>query len=803
MIVPCAQDRPAGTAGAVTQFQWSSGLAMVALCGLTVTFYYGLWWPDQVLIKRDAFWFHLPTKQYLIERLSADELPQWFPYEGLGRPFIGTAAAGVFHPFTALYFLFSVPDAYRLSTLTACLLGALGAFALGRTLRLSRTGSLLAGMAFTLSGYVVSLTDNLVYLYSICMLPFFCASLEKAFTGGRAWTTAPTLVWTTVFLNGDIQTGYYYGFVALLWVSLRVQDPLLARGRRLLLVSGLTVLLASVQLGPSGAVFVDSNRAQAALFQEQTLRWSTHPLRLVTMVAAPFGGDTDPVAAGRLFFGSPGYGVWAESIYLGIPVLGLALLGARHRRDLAVLALLGGCALILALGRFGGLYEIFNQVVPLWSAFRYPEKFMGVASFAVAMLAGAGLDALREGKGRPRLWLAAAVVCAAAGLGLSTDGASDWTAAHFSAPEALAREATGSGAHAFLFSALAALGMWLISTEFTRQRVRVPLLLGLALVLVPLDLARANWTAYHTGPAKAATFVPAFAKTLTKREGALAPGRFRIISTTQSETLWPEHLQRRLGYNGAISVARRQALDLGHNAEFHLEAVHPYLPAYSGALAVLLHQPPSIEADARLNVAYYIDRRSRLRDPRVAHGLVAELPDYDLGLFRNPVPPKPRAYLSLKPERTTSPADPTALHARPDFLSGEVDVIETSAATMPGPAQGGLAVIERYDPEDVRVRVDTPQPTVLILLDAYEKGWTATLDGGAELPILRANALVRAVIVPAGTHLITFSYRTPLLKAGAWVSLTGVLLCLGLIAHARRQARVNGLPRPAGRTVDT
>ena len=168
---------------------------------------------------------------------------------------------------------------------------------------------------------------------------------------------------------------------------------------------------------------------------------------------------------------------------------------------------------------------------------------------------------------------------------------------------------------------------------------------------------------------------------------------------------------------------------------------------------------------------------------------MAELPDYDLALFKNPVPAKPRAYLSRRPEPLGAPADPASLLARADFLSGEVDVLETSAATVPGPAQGGLAAIERYAPEDVRVRVETLQPAALILLDAYEKGWTATLDGGAELPILRANALVRAVIVPAGHHVVTFSYQTPLLKAGAWASLAGVLLCLGLIAHARGRAR--------------
>jgi uncharacterized membrane protein YfhO len=114
-----------------------------------------------------------------------------------------------------------------------------------------------------------------------------------------------------------------------------------------------------------------------------------------------------------------------------------------------------------------------------------------------------------------------------------------------------------------------------------------------------------------------------------------------------------------------------------------------------------------------------------------------------------------------------------------------VDVIETTDAALPGPALSGSAVIERYTPEEVTVRVETPQPVVLILLDAFDQGWTSKLENGLELPILRANALVRAVAVPAGTHLVTFSYQTPLLKAGAAASLAGCLLCLGLITHAR------------------
>jgi len=216
-----------------------AGLAVGVLCGIALTFYHRLWFPGQILIKGDAFRLFLPMKQYTIERLSTGGLPQWFPYEAMGRPFIGVTETGVFHPFTVLYFLFPVADAYRASTLLSCILAAIGAFVLGRRLGFSHTGALVAGIAFALSGYVVSLTDNLLYLYSICVLPLFCAGLDKMLRDIRWWAVAPAVVWATVFLHGDVQTGYYFGFIALLWTVARAPGPYWDAGLRLGLASGL------------------------------------------------------------------------------------------------------------------------------------------------------------------------------------------------------------------------------------------------------------------------------------------------------------------------------------------------------------------------------------------------------------------------------------------------------------------------------------------------------------------------------------------------------------------------------------
>jgi len=418
---------------------------------------------------------------------------------------------------------------------------------------------------------------------------------------------------------------------------------------------------------------------------------------------------------------------------------------------------------------------------------------MGVATFSVAMLSGAGVDVLRSRNGHARFWLVGAVLCAGAGLVLSTDVVGTVVATYLGTPVPLTTLVTGSAARAFLLSAIATLGVAIVVTALKRGMFRWEVSLAILVAIVMLDLSRANQGVYKTGPAETATFVPPLAKAIQAQEGPPAPGRFRLFSIGEPVVVWPKDLMHSLGYYGTKSVERRQALDLEHNAQLHLETLAPYLPGYSTEFAVManaaMERGSGTAAAARFNVSYYIGRRYHLDDPRLAQVRITELPDYDLALFRNPVPAKPRAYLSQRPERAAAPVDPAALIGRPDFLDGQVDVIEAPATTLPGPVPDGAAVIEGYAPEEVRIRVETPQSAVLVLLDAFEKGWTATLENGLELPILRANALVRAVVVPAGLHLVTFRYQTPLLLAGAVVSLLGCAVCVALLVGARRGRR--------------
>ena len=89
----------------------------------------------------------------------------------------------------------------------------------------------------------------------------------------------------------------------------------------------------------------------------------------------------------------------------------------------------------------------------------------------------------------------------------------------------------------------------------------------------------------------------------------------------------------------------------------------------------------------------------------------------------------------------------------------------------------GLAEIVLYTPENVVVRTDAPQDSLLLLTDADYPGWQAALDG-QPAAIIPADGLFRGVMVPAGEHEVAFTFASQSLANGRALSLVGVALLL-------------------------
>jgi hypothetical protein len=93
--------------------------------------------------------------------------------------------------------------------------------------------------------------------------------------------------------------------------------------------------------------------------------------------------------------------------------------------------------------------------------------------------------------------------------------------------------------------------------------------------------------------------------------------------------------------------------------------------------------------------------------------------------------------------------------------------------------------IVRDSPHEVSIDADLPGEGYVVLLDAFDPGWTARVDG-VRAEVLRANVGFKAVRVPPGSHHVLFSYWPLGLTEGAGIA---VLTTLGVALLVLREGR--------------
>ncbi|BDG04292.1 YfhO family protein [Anaeromyxobacter oryzae] len=754
---------------------------------------------DGQFLYRDAGRMHHPVKRWIAEELRRGHLPEWNPYAGMGVPVVAGGVDAPLHPLNALFLVAPFEAAFKAWVLLSVLGAGLGAAAWARQLGRTPAGAAAAGLAFMLSGFVVSSTDNLTYLTTLAAAPWLLAAAHAAASaGGPGWLLAVTGASFLTAAGGDPMGWALAVALASAQALLIVEGPPARRGVRAALVVLVAVLGAAPVVLPILAWIPHSSRA-AAFAAGEYARWNLHPLRLLELVVPDLFRSSTPgnlyagvfhAYAGNAYTTIP----WVVSIYAGAAAVSLAAFGALRDRGARRLALLALVIAWMALGPNAGFGQLARSL-PILSSFRFWEKLVAWVTLLPAAAAGAGVDRLlanpREGRR-----LAIAVGASGALLG----GA--WAAAAL-APGALARwvqlgdrtrlaEALvanvreGAGAAAISLGLLAAVALLI-------ARGRLARLGAAALVAVlALDLGAANVRAYVLAPPGIVSEPSPIAERLRAE-----PGLPRVVTPFRiAPERWPELRQFEAGWRWlarTAGAASNVALRIGN------------LDAYTGMLPARLIRfrsrtdPTTVAAPAALwgfGAVVVPGSAALATQAGIPAGGEATLADPALPAYVVRQPARPRIALA-GPLDGADEAGALEFVLAPGASASGRSVVEGPVPAGYRPPVGEARLVAD-EGERLVVTARADAPALLVVNDANTDGWSATVDGLSS-GIVAVNYLARGIWVPAGDHTVELRYRTPWLRAGAALAAaaTLVLSALALRRGWRRRASSAGPEAPA------
>ncbi len=819
-----------------------AAIALLVL-GLVAMFWKVLF-TSQMFFFRDVYNYTYPHVKFIHDSVRHGYLPSWNPLLNYGEPVLADPNFLFFYPTTLLVILLPAAYAYGLHYVLHFALGAVGTYCLARRWRQSRAAALFAAAAFAFSGPLLSLGN--FYNQSACSawIPWalLVTGIALRSRSVRPWILL-TLIFALQFLAGEMFTILATFSLCLGYALFQAGNPARLRwisNWKIIAAFGavgfVMVAVCAAQLLPAMHLLADSRRGIQGMPFNETTYWSFNPLRLIEAVLPGFfGWPLEGPTVWNFVLSGRNY-PYLISIFAGPVTLFFALLGGvfagDRRRKFTVFAL--ALLVILSLGRFTPLFALAYLLFPPLEMVRFPVKLLVPAALLLALLAGWGLDALRNGNtcwSQRRSWivdplsclLLAVVFCwglsllvpsaftqmAEAILGLSNQSYSH------SPRDSLSAAQVANGARFLLtmvriyFPGLAGiiLGalLWFIGLEQKKPWA------SKALPAVAIfGIAHLAWFNYGANPTVPKIFYTYRPPVFSQMARVQQPYRICPLYRKKPRSHHTPNPQAFLNFEAIPFVSR---LPLVAQNDFRSRLVLSHGTMLTGADVVLnndvdlsfptdlfrfwvfagAQMPDYSRVDClvgRTNVKYEIfDHRQRSRSLRLVGRIFNASPESSY-LYED-LYAMPRAYAVAAARYLSSPLTALTLLSNPDFdakseviLRGtERQAVRSPSASLSKQSAGTVSIIEDQ-PDTVILHARMTRPGYVVLLDRYDPDWRVLVDG-RPTPIERANLMFRAVHVGAGSHQIRFEYHQLGLKAGLTISVVTLLLLLALYATDR------------------
>jgi len=760
---------------------WCAGLLLIVL----VLFGQYLFSSTQVVSQfgNDVYNYYLHTQTFASGELRQGILPVWNPYTYGGHPFLADfQSAMLYPPSWALSLLNPVTAINWWCAFHVFLFGFL-VYMWGVFRGLKPGAAFIAGVTAMLGGtfYMHVYAGHLSNLGSMAWAPLVFIGIDGWLRSKHAgWLIAGATGVALQVYAGHPQYVYYTAIGAAVYAFVHL--PFLGRQFRraaigLILLYPLAALLSAAQLLPGYSAMSEAVRSTGASYDFASM-FSFNPENIFTMFAPWIYGGADQVTYwGRCY-------LWEMQLFIGSGMLVLAALGfaslgkgARWRMGIVLV--------VLAILMFGAyvspVYRLLYNYLPFYAAFRGTSKFVYLVGLLAAILAGHGMNRLLTGENRGRKF-GIAIICVGAlvmigglmfGTGLSWRGIFDaltqkWPGVigpnYFLRDAALAKQpdfqslAQSLTLREFLFG-----GAWLMVFGglilWARNQRKAVWAFG---ALAVINLGIFAWKATTSFTADQAR-LQEVGRVFQNKPGQ-RPNDFRTLNTLLSSANMTWGNENIWGYDP--SVLKRyaefmyysQGLDpdtASQNAPFRQKS--PMLNMFRCRYALV--QP----ATGNLQLADMGEPLSRFMI--ISRYRVIKNRDEILQTISSPLfDPKREVILESEPI--------------PRLMDGEGVSYSIRLMGM----ESGKWTLE----------MTCDKATILVMTDAYAKGWTMTpLPGSVQTNynVMPANYAMRAIPLAPGRHVVQLEYIQPGLAAGVQTSLltTALLLIMCIVPFFRRR----------------
>lgn len=772
-------------------------LAWVALAAAVVTawLYRGFIFDGHVMLwGREMVDQSYALREFAVREIQAGRgVPLWNPYLFGGLPYVAILPGPVFYPTTALYFTMPLFRAIGWTFVFHTWLAALFGYFAARSLDLNRAPSAVAGFAFMLTGFAVSMNeaghDGRMFAIVLIALAFGC--LERGLRSGKIrWFLGMGLAVACQILTPQLQVMYFSSLALSLYTLLRLIGIARADGdwRPAARLFGFfavgfatAALVGMAQLLPNLVLTRYAVRGGGESGYAFAASWAMPPQELTGFVLPDLIG-MGPLQPGARFFTYWGSNPFKQHTeYLGIVPAALAIIGltgARKDRRVAVIGAVALLCVLFALGAATPVHRIAYYVVPMIKKLRAASMMLAPASLFLALLAGFGwqrvLDARDESGGLPWGWivgLSALPLLLGLAAALSPDGLVRWVHTSWYANEG--RRPTSEGVALLRIGGMVLVGVWgtvwAVAYGVARDRLPPrPAVLALLALLV-LDLSRVDGRFISVVPPEQEFATDTLQRALHEEidpvarvfpvpeQGGYAPNAMmlhdiRAVTGMQNFRLrWTDRLLGGLNYENLFSSpALWPALDID------------YLLTRQEADTPLLERGPSGPSGTAWHVT--------------ADGPHAWFPGRVLA-----EPDSDRAIALLR--QRSDPASFALVATGNEVGAGPTAGRDSSTV----PAGQGTATVTHFEPDEVVLDVDAERAGLLVVSEIYHPNWHATVDG-RKAPVLRVDVALRGVEVPAGQHEVRFKYAAGTVRGGLVVGLLALLVAaVGILVDVRSE----------------